>query len=408
MFSKLKDKLKDWTKKIIEDKEEVIEIKEEEKSQEEREKTEKKKAEKEQEKKKGFFKKLFSKEKVEEAPIEEKETIKETEKIEEKIKEEPTKEKEQQTEEKKEKKSFFKKILTGTIKTSEEEKPIETEKIEEEIKEEPIKETEKKIQITKKESVEEKIQETQKKKSFFEKILTGTIKISEEEFKNNLKEILKEILIEPFNIIEKIKEKSKRGEPYVILFCGINGTGKTTTIAKIAHMLKQEKLSCVIAAADTFRAAAIDQIKTLGERLDTKDFAHEYGSVAASVGYDAIKYAKKNNIPCVLIDTAGRIHTATNLLREMEKIVKVCKPDTKIFVGESITGNDAIEQVKSFNDIIGIDGIILSKADIDEKGGTALSLGYTTKKPILYLGIGQEYNQIELFDKNKFLEKLGL
>src|SRR3989339_752842 len=484
MFSKLKDKLKDWTKKIIEDKEEVIEIKEEEKSQkkdkkikseksktkekltkeetiktkkesekkikkqleeklekiqEEREQTEIKKAEEEQEEKKGFFKKLFSKEKVEEAPIEEKETIKETEKIEEKIKEEPTKEKEQQTEEKKEKKSFFKKILTGTIKTSEEEKP---------------KETEKKIQITKKESVEEKIQETQKKKSFFEKILTGTIKISEEEFnnyseelemlllennvafevtekvlgelkeklvgkeiprkeleqeiKNNLKEILKEILIEPFNIIEKIKEKSKRGEPYVILFCGINGTGKTTTIAKIAHMLKQEKLSCVIAAADTFRAAAIDQIKTHGERLDTKVIAHEYGSDPASVGFDAIKYAKKNNIPCVLIDTAGRIHTATNLLREMEKIVKVCKPDTKIFVGESITGNDAIEQVKSFNDIIGIDGIILSKADIDEKGGTALSLGYTTKKPILYLGIGQEYNQIELFDKNKFLEKLGL
>src|SRR3989339_881743 len=335
MFSKLKDKLKDWTKKIIEDKEEVIEIKKEEKS-------------------------------------------------------------------------FFKKILTGTIKTSEEEKPIETEKIEEEIKEEPIKETEKKIQITKKESVEEKIQETQKKKSFFEKILTGTIKISEEEIKNNSKEILKEILIEPFNIIEKIKEKSKRGEPYVILFCGINGTGKTTTLAKIAHMLKQEKLSCVIAAADTFRAAAIDQIKTHGERLDTKVIAHEYGSDPASVGFDAIKYAKKNNIPCVLIDTAGRIHTATNLLREMEKIVKVCKPDTKIFVGESITGNDAIEQVKSFNDIIGIDGIILSKADIDEKGGTALSLGYTTKKPILYLGIGQEYNQIELFDKNKFLEKLGL
>src|SRR3989339_596 len=359
MFSKLKDKLKDWTKKIIEDKEEVIEIKEEEK---------------------GFFKKLFSKEKVEEAPIEEKETIKETEKIEEKIKEEPTKEKEQQTEEKKEKKSFFKKILTGTIKTSE----------------------------------EEKIQETQKKKSFFEKILTGTIKISEEEF-NNYSEELEMLLLEnnvafevTEKVLEKIKEKSKRGEPYVILFCGINGTGKTTTIAKIAHMLKQEKLSCVIAAADTFRAAAIDQIKTHGERLDTKVIAHEYGSDPASVGFDAIKYAKKNNIPCVLIDTAGRIHTATNLLREMEKIVKVCKPDTKIFVGESITGNDAIEQVKSFNDIIGIDGIILSKADIDEKGGTALSLGYTTKKPILYLGIGQEYNQIELFDKNKFLEKLGL
>src|SRR3989339_732568 len=419
MFSKLKDKLKDWTKKIIEDKEEeVIEIKEEKKSKEK------------QEEKKGFFQKLFSKENAEETP---------TEKIEEEIKEIPKN------------KNIEEKIQIPENKKlqTEKEPTKEKEQKTEEIKEEPIKEK-KPVE----EKVEETIQETQKKKSFFEKILTGTIKISEEEFnnyseelemlllennvafevtekvleelkeklvgkeipkkeleqeiKNNLKEILKEILIEPFNIVEKIKEKSKRGEPYVILFCGINGTGKTTTIAKIAHMLKQEKLSCVIAAADTFRAAAIDQIKTHGERLDTKVIAHEYGSDPASVGFDAIKYAKKNNIPCVLIDTAGRIHTATNLLREMEKIVKVCKPDTKIFVGESITGNDAIEQVKSFNDIIGIDGIILSKADIDEKGGTALSLGYTTKKPILYLGIGQEYNQIELFDKNKFLEKLGL
>src|SRR3989339_63522 len=462
MFSKLKDKLKDWTKKIIEDKEEeVIEIKEEKKSKknkdnkknkkkdkkiksvntkntkkESKEKIKKqleekleqiqeeieiKKSEEKQEEKKGFFQKLFSKENAEETP---------TEKIEEEIKEIPKN------------KNIEEKIQIP------ENKKLQTEK-------EPTKEKEQQTEKKEEEEkVEETIQETQKKKSFFEKILTGTIKISEEEFnnyseelemlllennvafevtekvleelkeklvgkeipkkeleqeiKNNLKEILKEILIEPFNIVEKIKEKSKRGEPYVILFCGINGTGKTTTIAKIAHMLKQEKLSCVIAAADTFRAAAIDQIKTHGERLDTKVIAHEYGSDPASVGFDAIKYAKKNNIPCVLIDTAGRIHTATNLLREMEKIVKVCKPDTKIFVGESITGNDAIEQVKSFNDIIGIDGIILSKADIDEKGGTALSLGYTTKKPILYLGIGQEYNQIELFDKNKFLEKLGL
>src|SRR3989339_207126 len=372
MFSKLKDKLKDWTKKIIEDKEEeVIEIKEEKKSKKNKDNKKNKKKDKKIKSVNTKNTKKESKEKIKKQ-LEEK-----LEQMQEEIEIKKSEEK------KEEKKSFFKKIFSGTIKTSEEEKPIETEKIEE-IKEEPIKEK-KPVE----EKVEETIQETQKKKSF-------------------LKEILKEILIEPFNIVEKIKEKSKRGEPYVILFCGINGTGKTTTIAKIAHMLKQEKLSCVIAAADTFRAAAIDQIKTHGERLDTKVIAHEYGSDPASVGFDAIKYAKKNNIPCVLIDTAGRIHTATNLLREMEKIVKVCKPDTKIFVGESITGNDAIEQVKSFNDIIGIDGIILSKADIDEKGGTALSLGYTTKKPILYLGIGQEYNQIELFDKNKFLEKLGL
>jgi fused signal recognition particle receptor len=126
------------------------------------------------------------------------------------------------------------------------------------------------------------------------------------------------------------------------------------------------------------------------------------------VGFDTISYAKKHLIDCVLIDTAGRMHTAKNLLKEIEKISKVCKPDTKIFVGESITGNDSIEQVRSFDSAIEIDGIILSKADVDEKGGTALSLGYITRKPILYLGMGQEYEDLEKFDKKKILEKIEL
>jgi len=228
----------------------------------------------------------------------------------------------------------------------------------------------------------------------------------ESEIKDSLKEIIDEILIEPFDLIEKIKKHDNK--PYVVLFCGINGTGKTTTIAKIANSLKEKNLSCVLAAADTFRAASIEQLKIHGEKLKTKVIAHEYGSDPASVGFDAIKYAKKNKIDCVLIDTAGRIHTDKNLMAQIEKISKVCKPDTKIFVGESITGNDAIEQVRSFNWAIQIDGIILSKADIDEKGGTALSVGHVTKKPILYLGIGQKYNEIEKFDKKKFIEKLGL
>jgi len=164
----------------------------------------------------------------------------------------------------------------------------------------------------------------------------------------------------------------------------------------------------VIAAGDTFRAASIEQLEKHAERLNIKMISHEYGADPAAVGFDAIKYAEKNNIDCVLIDTAGRMHTQKNLLREMEKIVNVCKPDKKIFVGESITGNDSVEQIKSFDETIGIDGIVLTKADIDEKGGTALSLGYITKKPILYLGTGQEYKDIEPFDKKKFIEKLGL
>ena len=123
---------------------------------------------------------------------------------------------------------------------------------------------------------------------------------------------------------------------------------------------------------------------------------------------EIFKAAKKNFTEFVLIDTAGRMHTAKNLLREMEKIVRVCAPDLKIFVGESITGNDAVEQAGSFNSAIGIDAIILTKADIDEKGGTSLSVGYAVKKPILYLGTGQEYDEIEVFDKKKFVERLGL
>lgn len=230
----------------------------------------------------------------------------------------------------------------------------------------------------------------------------------EDEIKESLKKIIMDILIEPFDLIERIKTKNKEGGSYVILFCGINGSGKTTTVAKIAEFLKKNGISSVLAAADTFRAASIEQLKKHGEKIGVKVVAQEYGSDPAAVGFDAINYAKKNHINCVLIDTAGRMHTAKNLLKEIEKVTKVCKPDTKIFVGESITGNDAIEQVRSFDWAIGIDGIILTKADVDEKGGTALSVGFVTKKPILYLGTGQEYDKIEVFDKQKFIKRLGL
>jgi fused signal recognition particle receptor len=240
-------------------------------------------------------------------------------------------------------------------------------------------------------------------KEFLKKEIEG-------EIRDNLKEIISEILVEPFSIVDRIKEKAadQAKDPYVILFCGINGTGKTTTIAKIADHLKRNKISCVLAAADTFRAASIEQLEKHGEKLGIKVVSHEYGADPAAVAFDAIKYAKRNFINCVLIDTAGRMHTAKNLIREIEKIARVCKPDLKLFIGESITGNDIIEQIKSFDWAIGIDGIVLTKADIDEKGGTALSVGYILKKPILYLGTGQEYNKIEVFDKKKFIEKLGL
>jgi fused signal recognition particle receptor len=295
-------------------------------------------------------------------------------------------------------KSFFKKIKgkVSKIKISEKEFGIYSEELEMLLLENNVA-----LEVT------EKIIKDLQERIVGKELLKKEV---ESEIKDAIKEIIKEILIEPFDLIEKIKEKisDQAKEPYVVLFCGINGSGKTTTVAKIAESLKNKGLSCVIAAADTFRAASIEQIKEHGEKIGVKVISHDYGSDPASVGYDAIKYAKKNFIDCVLIDTAGRMHTSKNLLKEIEKISRVCEPDSKLFVGESITGNDAIEQARSFDWAIGLDGIILTKADIDEKGGTALSVGYVTKKPILYLGTGQAYDKIVVFDKEKFIERLGL
>lgn len=227
----------------------------------------------------------------------------------------------------------------------------------------------------------------------------------EPQIKKSLKDSINNILIEPYDILRKIRFKE---DPFVILFFGINGAGKTTTIAKVANYLKEHKITTLIAAADTFRAASIEQLQTHGKNLGIKVIAHNYGSDPASVGYDAIANAKSLGVQCVLIDTAGRMHTKADLMREMEKIIRVCKPDLKIFISESITGNDAVEQAKSFNEAFEIDGSILTKADVDERGGTMISVGYVTKKPILFLGTGQEYKDLEPFSKKEILTKLGL
>ncbi len=209
---------------------------------------------------------------------------------------------------------------------------------------------------------------------------------------------------EPPDLLKLVKKK----KPYVICFVGVNGSGKTTSIAKIAYLLKQNGCSVVLAAADTFRAAAIDQLQLHADRLGVKLIRHDYGSDPAAVAFDAIKHAEATGKDVVLIDTAGRLHSNTNLMDEMKKIMRVAKPDLKLFVGESITGNDCIEQARQFDSAVGIDGIILAKADVDEKGGAAISVSYITKKPIFYLGIGQGYADLQQFDKDKLIASIGL
>ena len=208
------------------------------------------------------------------------------------------------------------------------------------------------------------------------------------------------------DIISNVQKKKEKGEPYIILFMGINGTGKTTTIAKFANLLKENKFSVVIAAADTYRAGAIEQISEHGKRLNIKVIAQNYGSDPASVARDAVLYSKSHKIDCILIDTAGRMQTSKNLMDQMSKINKVVNPDLKLFVGDSLAGNDTVSQAREFHNYTQFDGAILTKSDADARGGAAISIVKVTSSPILYLGIGQEYNDLKPFDKDSFLESL--
>ena len=212
--------------------------------------------------------------------------------------------------------------------------------------------------------------------------------------------------VENVDLTQRIKTTKEK--PFVIVFVGVNGSGKTTSIAKIAYLLKQNGLSCVMAAADSWRAAAIQQLEEHGQKLGVRVIKQDYGSDPAAIAFDAIAAAKAKNIDAVLIDTAGRQHSNKNLMEEMKKIIRVAKPHLKIFVAESLTGNDAVDQGRQFNEAIGIDGIILTKSDVDEKGGAAVSISYVTGKPILYLGVGQNYSDIKLFDVNVLLKSIGL
>lgn len=245
-----------------------------------------------------------------------------------------------------------------------------------------------------KKNLKEKLVDVPLKRTDVEKIIRESLKDSIETL----------FLVDKLDLIGNVKKK----KPYVIVFVGINGSGKTTTIAKVANLFNKQGYKSVIAAADTFRAAAIQQLEQHAEKLNVKLIKHKYGSDAAAVAFDAIKFAEAHHYDAVLIDTAGRMHSNVNLMDEMQKIVRVAKPDMKIFIGESITGNDCVEQAKRFDYTIGIDAIILSKADVDEKGGAAISVSYVTGKPIIYLGTGQKYDDLKEFEPQMIIQGLGL
>ena len=199
-------------------------------------------------------------------------------------------------------------------------------------------------------------------------------------------------------------EKSKK--PVVLMFVGVNGSGKTLSIAKIAYMLKKQGKSCVMAAGDTFRAGAIEQLEIHANNLDVKLIKHGPGADPAAVAYDAIEHARAKHKDVVLLDTAGRMQTNVNLMDEMAKIKRVAKPSMILFVGDALSGNDAVEQAKRFNEIVGIDGVILTKVDTDAKGGSALSVAYTIGKPLLFIGIGQRYEDQIPFDAQWMLDNI--
>ncbi|MBO7733514.1 MAG: signal recognition particle-docking protein FtsY [Methanobrevibacter sp.] len=218
--------------------------------------------------------------------------------------------------------------------------------------------------------------------------------------------VAKIIDIDGKSMTELLEEKVAQGEPLVVMLVGINGTGKTTTIGKLSNYYIKKGYTPVIAASDTFRAGAIEQVQYHADKLGVKLIKHEKGSDPAAVAFDAVQHARAKGKELVLIDTAGRMQTNTNLMDEMKKIRRVSKPDLVVFVGDALTGNDATEQARKFNEAIDIDGVILTKADADSKGGAALSIGYIIKKPILFLGMGQSYDDIKEYDADWMLEQI--
>ncbi|WP_117593605.1 signal recognition particle-docking protein FtsY [Haloprofundus halophilus] len=215
--------------------------------------------------------------------------------------------------------------------------------------------------------------------------------------------LLDVISVGQFDFDQRIADADK---PVTIIFTGVNGVGKTTSIAKLSEYFEKQGYSTVLANGDTYRAGANEQIRKHAENLDRKLISHEQGGDPAAVIYDAVEYAEAHDIDVVLGDTAGRLHTSNDLMAQLEKIDRVVGPDMTLFVDEAVAGQDAVQRAKKFDETAEIDGAILTKADADSSGGAAISIAYVTGKPILFLGTGQEYDDIERFVPEELVASL--
>lgn len=226
--------------------------------------------------------------------------------------------------------------------------------------------------------------------------------------RDNLRAVLLEVLSSKDGVgfLELVERKRASKEPFVVAFVGINGTGKTTSIAKVASFLMKRGYSVVLACADTYRAGSIEQLEDHAKRLGVRIVKHRYGADPAAVAFDAVSHARAHGVDVVLIDTAGRIQTDRNLMAELAKVKRVVKPDLTVLTVDSLTGNDAVLQAEEFHKAVGIDGTILTKVDADVKGGSALSVTYVTKKPVLFIGTGQRYEDLEEFKPELFTDMI--
>jgi fused signal recognition particle receptor len=229
---------------------------------------------------------------------------------------------------------------------------------------------------------------------------TSTGEVVEEALRDAIYDV---ISIGQFDFDERIAVEDK---PVTLIFTGVNGVGKTTSIAKLSRYFEERGYSTVMANGDTYRAGANQQIQEHADALDTKCISHEQGGDPAAVLYDAVEYAEANDVDVVLGDTAGRLHTNEGLMDQLEKIERVVGPDLTLFVDEAVAGQDAVNRAREFNEAAAIDGSILTKADADSNGGAAISIAHVTGKPILFLGVGQGYDDLERFNPDEMVDRL--